>query len=92
MNAEDIEIPLLFLVSALSLELLSSWEGFIVTGIVGLYGLFRLVKMLRSWNYDKEKRLEEKRLFEQAQEKHQLEMTILRKQLGEEPNSSEKED
>lgn len=80
MNTEDLEIPLLAIASALSLELLSGWEGFIITGIIGIYALARLIKLIRSWNYDKEKRAEER-------QKNALEMAILRKQLGKDDDS-----
>lgn len=80
MNAKDLEIPLLAIATALSLELLSGWEGFIITCIIGIYALARLIKLIKSWNYDKEKRAEEKA-------KNALEMAILQKQLGKDDDS-----
>ena len=67
------------------------WDDYIpaVKVIVGVItGIWLLYQLLRGL----EKRKEEKQKRREEKEKHELEMKILRKKLGEAPDTSGKED
>ena len=70
----DVETYLLIITGLISTQLLSSWLSVFIGMAILILTLIKIIKEIRKWNYDKEKRLEEREMFLLDKKKREKEL------------------